>query len=763
MEGISCDVTDSLIGQPPAYPSSDSRSGWRRVYLFLLLSLLLLAYPQATPSGLFAPLIPPLILCYGLFALLQRVGSAAYRLNEWMPSRGLVVADFTLLALASYALGSQGLVLYPLFLMIIVGTGLRRGRRYPLSAVVAGGAGFLLSAWASGGLYAEPFVYLALSASLMVIPLYLAETFQQIRLTDARLLNQIETNNFLTTHDPLTGLANRNLLDCLLDSAIAGAQRGDWGVTVLFIDIDDFHVINDSYGHLVGDALLQQVAKNIGLTLRDIDVVGRIGGDDFVVILKSNIQAGLPRRGIERLIQGVSGNYTINQVDHFIDISIGASVYPTGGESSQALIKNSDTAMYEAKRQGGSCYRVYDGAMSVLIEQQLSLQGDLRQAIKNREFVLYYQPQIAVGGGALTGVEALIRWQHPTRGMIPPDQFIPIAERCGLIDTIGEWVLQQACSDRLAWLEAGIGTFRVAVNISAHQLNDLTFDKKVSRIVKASGIAPELLELEVTESMLMQNIEQSITMLSRIRDLGIGLAMDDFGTGYSSLSYLQRFPFDTLKVDRSFINEITSDPEQSTIARTIIAMGERLGMRVLAEGVETEEQANYLGRYRCDELQGYLISRPLPECELRQFIASGNNMKWASPLVNGHQRSLLLVDDEPISLTAVSAMLAGQGYQLYTTTSFMEAFQLLADHPIDVVIADLQMPEMDGVEFLYRVRILYPETARIILSGEVDIEFVSAAINRGAVCKFLTKPSQPKELQAVVQEVMNVSMAMARI
>jgi|HubBroStandDraft_6_1064221.scaffolds.fasta_scaffold22707_3 diguanylate cyclase (GGDEF)-like protein/PAS domain S-box-containing protein len=415
-------------------------------------------------------------------------------------------------------------------------------------------------------------------------------------------------------HDFLTGMPNRMLLNDRVNQAIAWAQRNAKKVAVLFLDLDGFKHINDSLGHPTGDKLLQSIAKRLVDCVRGSDTVSRQGGDEFVVLLT---EVGLSEDAAitaRRMLQTVAEAHSIDQHDLHVTTSIGVSVFPDDGSDAETLIKNADTAMYQAKENGRQSYQFFKPAMNVRAVERQSIEESLRRALEREEFMVHYQPKVKLSTGQISGAEALIRWKHPVRGLVPPGDFIPIAEDCGLIVPIGNWVLREACKQACTWAREGLPTITMAVNISAMEFRDEDFLDGVFRILQETGLDPKSLELELTESVLMKRAESTQSILKTLRASGVQMAVDDFGTGYSSLSYLRKFPIDALKIDQSFIRQITTAPDETTIVTAVISMGRSLKLRVVAEGVETQEELAFLQARQCDEAQGYYFSRPvLPE------------------------------------------------------------------------------------------------------------------------------------------------------
>jgi diguanylate cyclase (GGDEF)-like protein/PAS domain S-box-containing protein len=424
-------------------------------------------------------------------------------------------------------------------------------------------------------------------------------------------------------HDFLTGLPNRTLLNERVSHAIALASRHEKRVAVLFLDLDGFKHINDSLGHPVGDQLLQSVAKRLVNCVRGTDTVSRQGGDEFVVLLSEITQSDDAASSARRMLQAVAEAHSINQHDLHVTASIGVSIYPDDGPDAETLVKNADTAMYQAKDNGRQGFRFFKPAMNVRAVERQSIEASLRRALERQEFSLHYQPKINLKTGQITGAEALLRWMHPSRGPVAPGQFIPVAEDCGLILPIGNWVLREACRQARLWEDAGLTLGTMSVNISAMEFRGENFLENVTSALSDTGLNPKSLELELTESVLMKRAESAIAVLQALRAIGVRLAVDDFGTGYSSLSYLSRFPVDALKIDQSFVRQITSSPPKSAIITTIISMGQSLNLRVVAEGVETHQEMVYLLAHQCDEAQGYYFSRPVPHEQFATLLETG--------------------------------------------------------------------------------------------------------------------------------------------
>ena len=428
--------------------------------------------------------------------------------------------------------------------------------------------------------------------------------------------------SFLATHDDLTALPNRVVFSQSVSEAVKIGRRYGQQFAVMFVDLDRFKIINDTLGHSAGDALLIEIAKRLTQSVRESDLVSRIGGDEFVILLRKVSDADQVTTVARKIFSIVVKPLTIHGQECRVTASIGISLFPSDAQDGETLIKNADAAMYAAKEDGRNAFRFHSQEIKNQSIERLMLETSLRRALERNELLLYYQPKRDLGRGGISGVEALLRWNHPDLGLLQPSRFIPLAEETGLIVPIGKWVLETACAQDMAWQRQGLPAIRIAVNLSPRQFADPNLLDDIGAALERSGMPPELLELEITESMMMQNVEHTVQVLTAIKSLGITLAIDDFGTGYSSMSLVKKFPIDVLKIDRSFVREIVHDSEDKAIADAIIALGRALDLTIVAEGVETVEQEAFLRAHNCDEIQGYLISKPLPADEFAGFLAN---------------------------------------------------------------------------------------------------------------------------------------------
>jgi diguanylate cyclase (GGDEF)-like protein len=434
-----------------------------------------------------------------------------------------------------------------------------------------------------------------------------------------------EQIEFLAYHDALTGLPNRRLAMDRLELALAYAERSQTKAAVLFLDLDNFKTINDCFGHAIGDELLKVVATRLRECTRDTDTISRQGGDEFLILLANVCDADTVTGIAVKVLEIVDKTIHIEGHELSTSLSIGISVYPDDSKDINTLLNLADTAMYHAKEAGRNAYRFFTEQMNIDAHEHQHIRVGLRRALDKCEFVLHYQPQIDLASGAIVGVEALIRWNHPEHGLLLPGRFIPIAEESGLIVPMGDWVLKEACQQAVSWQQAGLPELVVAVNVSAMQFKRGDLEKSVLQALKESGLSPKLLELELTESILIQDTEKVLEAVQRLKSYDIQLSIDDFGTGYSSLSYLKRFNVDKLKIDRSFVCDMAANPNDAVLVRAIIQMARSLNLKTIAEGVEDEHQLSFLRLQYCDEGQGYHFAPPMPADEFAQYLFSSQS------------------------------------------------------------------------------------------------------------------------------------------
>ncbi|MDQ2989454.1 MAG: EAL domain-containing protein, partial [Pseudomonadota bacterium] len=543
-----------------------------------------------------------------------------------------------------------------------------------------------------------------------------------------------------------------------LHQAIVSARRRRESFVLAFIDLDGFKTVNDTLGHECGDQLLQTIAQRLSGCVRASDTVARLGGDEFVVLLHNQGGAGQAcaetfiAQQMRKLVAAIGAPMTLNGSDVKVSGSIGVAAFPQDGADPDTLLKHADTAMYRAKELGKDGYQFFTAQLQERADKQLKLAASLRLALERDEFELHYQPQVSLRSGKVIGIEALLRWRHPELGLVGPAHFIGFAEDTGLIIPIGEWVLRHACAQNQQWQAAGLAAIPVAVNVSPKQCAHPDLEAVVRRALELSGLPAHFLELELTESISMADPEESVPMMERMKRIGVMLSIDDFGTGYSNMSYLRRFPIDRLKLDISFVRDITTDPGSLAIADAIITMSHSLHIEVVAEGVETEGQLALLASRDCDIVQGYFFSKPLAVPELEQLLRDERRLPAALTARPGDAPSVLVLDDDPLLLEYLELVLGSEGYVVHATTDPLRAFELLACHEVAVVLCDQRMPAMTGIEFVSRVKRMYPDTIRIMLSAYDDSLVTRQAINMGAVYKFIEKSSSHDEVKQAVED-----------
>jgi diguanylate cyclase (GGDEF)-like protein/PAS domain S-box-containing protein len=574
-------------------------------------------------------------------------------------------------------------------------------------------------------------------------------------------ISQLKENQaqlkFMALHDPLTKRPNRSLVEQKLKQEIDQAHRHGHRVGVLFIDLDHFKLVNDSFGHLVGDELLCEVTLRLGARLREGDTLGRLGGDEFVLLvspLRDTQDAAVVARDFIAVLSEpfkLPGGHKI-----FIGGSIGISLFPQDGETVSELMKNADAAMYLAKENGRNQFSFYSKELNADARGKLAMENDLRHAVLRNELMLYYQPKVDLHSGQICGAEALARWRLADGSWISPTEFIPLSEKSGVILTIGNWVIEQACMQIRNWLDEGLANVRVAINISARQFRNGNLDQQVAQALKKYKIDAQHLELELTESMLMHEHEQIVATMQKLKQIGVKISLDDFGTGYSSFSYLSSFPIDTLKIDQSFVRNVVIERDATEIVSAIIGLAHRMGLRVVAEGVETEAQLDYLRENGCDEIQGYHFSTPLAPHDFADLLRSGKALPSAEAVCP--VRTLLIVVSEPDTLKEIELALHGEEYRILTADNTRSGLELLALNQVQVILVKQHlpgpaMPGMDGPDFLRSAAEIHPHAMRMLLSdSQDDLAALSHAVNTGIAYKLLTRPIAEEHLRKHILE-----------
>jgi diguanylate cyclase (GGDEF)-like protein/PAS domain S-box-containing protein len=555
--------------------------------------------------------------------------------------------------------------------------------------------------------------------------------------------------SYLAFYDALTGLANGTLFEDRLTQFIHANLPGSHRVGVILLNIDRFAQLNDALGRQAGDLLLKVVGRRLDESLPGGASLARIGGATFAIAIPEIASSAEMERILEQdILAQTNQNYQFDMRDIPVSARAGLALYPSDGEDAETLFKHAEVALKNAKSSGDR-FLFYSPTMNAAHSARLALEAELQRALDHREFVVHYQPRIDLASGRIVSAEALIRWQHPTRGLILPGTFITLAEEIGMIVPIGDWVLNTVCAQQASWLKEHVDVVPVAVNLSAIQFKNGKVLHSIPDAFVRHGLAPRYVEFELTESMVMSDPNAATRSLKELKALGTQLSLDDFGTGYSSLAYLQRFPFDFVKIDRSFIAEVNTNPGNAAIATAIIAMAHSLHLRVVAEGVETEGQLQFLRKRHCDEIQGFFFSEAVPAEAFAAMLAAKKQLPLPAEVDDD---TLLIVDDEENILAALRRLLRREGFRVLTANSGKEGLDLLAVNRVQVIISDQRMPGMSGTEFLAIAKELYPDTIRMILSGYADLTAVTDSVNQGEVYKFMTKPWDDSSLKAIIRE-----------
>lgn len=558
----------------------------------------------------------------------------------------------------------------------------------------------------------------------------------------------------LANTDEITGLPNRNALTEYLDTKMREAARQGRQIAVLSVEIDRLKLVSESLGYAAGDQLLMEVGRRLQPQVSQDDLLAHFGSGEFLLVLarEETVDETLARGIAASWVDALSLPVAIGDNEIKVTCDIGISIYPVHGEDPEKLLQQAQAAMYRAHELGKNQICVFSSGMHSKAISRLAMESGLRRALERNEFELHFQPKLELVSGTVIGAEAFLEWNSPDGTLIPRSSYIRVAEETGLIVPIGEWVLRAACLQALEWQRAGHVMCRVAVNLSARQLQQPDLTQKIQKILIETGLDPRLLGLEITEGALMGESARIARILGDLKALGIEISLDDFGTGYSSLSYLRTLPIDVVKVDRSFVHDVTAASQDVSITRAIINMAHSLQMKVLAEGVETEGQLALLIANGCDQMQGYYFSGLLTADAMGGLLRESKALPEHLLLRRTHQRTLLLVDDEDSIVSALRRLLRRDGYHIVTANSGAQGLQRLAENSVDVIVSDQRMPGMTGVEFLRRAKELYPDTVRMVLSGYTELQSITDAINEGAIYKFLTKPWDDERLRGHVAE-----------
>jgi len=556
----------------------------------------------------------------------------------------------------------------------------------------------------------------------------------------------------LSTHDEVTGLANRKRFIDQVEAAMHAARWTGGALALFTIDVARITDIKASMGFGAGDALAMALAARLSEHAREAELVARLGETEFALMAEFGSAEELDaiRARAEALVLALQAPVKLGVTDVFPRCIVGIGRLPGDADAADALVEAAQSARLEVTDGSGVAFYKPESATRAM--REMLIEGGLRRAIEGNEFDLHYQPQASLADGTIAGAEALLRWTAPDLGPVSPSEFIPVAERAGLIGAIGDWVLKRACTQAAAWRNLSPRPLRVSVNLSPAQLQRPDLARHVQATLVATGAHAANLTIEVTESALMADVERASQVLHELKAIGVEIALDDFGTGFSSLSWLCRLPLDVLKIDRSFVHDVTAASQDVSVTRAIIRLAHSLKLQVLAEGVETEGQLHLLAADGCDSVQGYFFSRPLPASVFEQLVQANKRLPPQFVSRVKRTRTLLLVDDEENILAALNRTLRRDGYHIVTANNAAEGLQRLTEHDVDVIVSDQRMPGMTGVEFLRRAKDLYPQTVRMVLSGYTELQSIIDAVNEGAIYKFLTKPWEDERLREHVAE-----------
>ncbi|QNM97544.1 EAL domain-containing protein [Chitinimonas koreensis] len=553
--------------------------------------------------------------------------------------------------------------------------------------------------------------------------------------------------------DTLTGLPNRNLLTDRVRQAIVQANRRNERFALAFMDLDNFKYVNDSLGHSVGDKLLQEVAQRVRDCVREYDTVARLGGDEFVLLLPETRSEHETEQTLKRLGNRLAEPIRLSDGAEFhVSASMGYCFYPVDGADADELLRNADTAMYEAKEQGKSQISRFELTMTDSVQRRVALERDLRRGLAQGELEMFYQPQLDLSAGALCGFEALIRWRRPDGRIVSPAEFIPIAEESGQIREVDRYVIDAVFRQVAQWRGAGLDPGEVALNISTYSLQEPGIVQYIVEALARHGVQPEGIKLEVTEGLLMKNVDTAQRIMRELKAVGLKWSIDDFGTGYSALSYLRKYPFDQLKIDKSFVDDVHLDLENASVTRAIISMAQSLGIAVIAEGVETAEQLGFLLQAGCGQIQGYYYSPPLPAGSCAELLQVGGMLSLPAVPMRRNPRTLLVVDPKPSIHTYLLRDLHREGYHILNVDCPEDAFKILAINQVGVVLADQQLPGPDGADFMRQVKTLHPDIVRVAMGSHANAEAILASINEGDIFRFLPKPWQAQPLRDQLRE-----------
>ena len=573
-----------------------------------------------------------IIFVYFLFSLPYFY--LVYRYPNSSPWRKyfIIFSDILVLSFVTSLFGVAGAAVYPIYIWIVIANGLRFGLHFLHYSSAVALSGFSIAVIMSASWMAQVELAVGLGLAMMIMPLFFLTLLKHLNNTNQLLENKIEETEYMMTHDSLTDLPNRLYLEQSLKLTMSKNRKSEQQLALFFIDVNSFKFINDTLGHLAGDQLIIQFSERLASCLRSSDILARLSGDKFMMLLNSKQAHSYASNVAERLMENANGHYDIYGHEIFVSFSVGIAQYPWDGDTAETLIKNADTALYYAKKHSKSSFRFYDKQMSREISDELRLQNELRKAFENHEFELFYQAQVDAATKNIVGAEALLRWNHPQKGLLTPDKFIDVAEKNSLIFDLGKWIIEQACADRARWNKLGIESIFLTINVSGRQFMEENFVEHIIETLEKNEIRSHQIGLEITERVLIEEMNIVQDVFKQLKRMNIKLCLDDFGTGYSSLSYLKRFPIDTIKIDSSFIKDVPYNEEACSLVKAILAIGHSLKMNTVAEGVENEAQYIALKDWGCESIQGFYFNKPMPENVFLSHLISNSSSPQIIPL-----------------------------------------------------------------------------------------------------------------------------------
>jgi diguanylate cyclase (GGDEF)-like protein len=557
-------------------------------------------------------------------------------------------------------------------------------------------------------------------------------------------------NRILDEYDMLTGLPNRKSFQKQLKQSLICAARDRATLGLIIVDIINFKNISDTLGSTLAELAIKGISERMNKVLNNEVFISRLGDCNFALIVpnaKANIMVYS-----DKIHEVMSHPFLLSEKEVFVTARQGGALYPESATNWENLLKNAESAVHQSMNTDPKTLYIYQPELGARLQHRINLENSLRYALPRQELFLNYQPQVDLRSGKIIGLEALLRWQHPEFGLIPPDEFISLAEESGLIFAIGEWVLRTACTQNKTWQEAGLTPVTIAVNVSPYQFNDKKLIMQVNQALAASGLKPEYLELELTESVMLDNPEIALSTIHELRTMGVKISIDDFGTGYSSLSYLKSIEANRIKIDRSFIEDIIMNPDDAVIVLSIIAMAHQMGRQVIAEGVENEEQMYYLLHHHCDEIQGYFFSRPVPANEVESFLAKKRQFFIDSDVVNNQKNTILVVENDADVVKSLQLALKKYNYEILTADKSKRAFELLAKNNVQVILYNQTKPGIAAPDFLEKVKELHPDVVRITLNSYHDIRGISNLTDTNDVYKFMLNTSHYDHLISNIKE-----------